>query len=204
MARNHALNQRTTVYMVFVPLLVALDKGGFSAEEQRQLTNRIPGQLTSYNFVTMHSPGDQPGQGTMRYLSDWKHLPDGVCIPTNKMTQLPPATWQNLASTPGATNLPFPQIRMRFPGLKGPTNPVPCIAFNYKGELLGPIKGRPRGVDEFVRLTRGSVIYPRGGSDQWIIGLPETIETPRGNATNNPYIRIDWITGRARIEEPTI
>jgi hypothetical protein len=30
----------------------------------------------------------------------------------------------------------------------------------------------------------------------------EVIETPRNNFTNNPAIRIDWLTGRARVVQP--
>ena len=70
MARNYALAQRTTVYMVFVPALVDvknLNPTALSDFQKKQLTNRFAGQFNSYNFVTMHSPGDQPGHGTARY-----------------------------------------------------------------------------------------------------------------------------------------
>src|SRR4051794_12035539 len=74
MARNHALNQRTTVYMVFVPALKDLNLTGLTQGQRKQLTNRVSGQFTSYNFMTLRTPGDQPGRGRVRYLSEWKHL----------------------------------------------------------------------------------------------------------------------------------
>src|ERR1041385_7354259 len=74
-ARNSAQNQRTTVYMVFVPPLNTFPIGKVPPNERKYLTNRFPGQLTSYNFIALRSPGDQPGRGRARFLSEWKTLP---------------------------------------------------------------------------------------------------------------------------------
>ncbi len=202
MARNHAQNQRTTVYMVFVPPLKDIFPLVTRPEDKVQFTNRLGGQLTSYNFVTLRAPGDQPGQGKARYLSEWKHLPDGVFVSPQEFTLLPAKDWQDLASAAGSTNLPLPRILVPFPTSKSERVEMPCIAFSYRGELLGPLADKPRRKDEVLTLTRGSIIYPKDDKGKALLDEPETIETPRGNLTNNPYIRIDWITGRARLEEP--
>jgi type II secretory pathway pseudopilin PulG len=207
-ARNSAQTERTTVYMVFVPPLNTFLIGSLTNIQQKQaLTNRFSGQYTSYNFVTLRSPGDQPGRGRARYLSEWKHLPQGVFINTNEFNPMPATIWLAQAGPTNALqskpDLPFTYIPVPFPTANSPTVLMPCIAFNYRGALLGPDPEKPRNIDEVVTLTRGSLILPVTATEQPVFSaLPELIETPRGNSTNNPYIRIDWITGRPRLEEP--
>lgn len=208
MARNYALNQRTTVYMVFVPQLDLFNATLLTNDSWRkQLTNRINGQLTSYNFLTLRSPGDQPGQGKAKYLAEWKALPDGVYIAEEKFVYLDNDLWY-------ATNVmrrPFMRLKDRipFPTSNSPkTNTMsfgfPVLAFNFRGELLGPDDTKPRQGDEFIRLTRGSVVFNRTKDEGWTLQAPELIPTPRGNETNNPFVRIDWLTGRPRVEEPRL
>src|SRR4051812_12595520 len=49
-ARNSAQNERTTIYMVFVPPLDGFPIGGLTnLAWRRALTNRINGQYASYN-----------------------------------------------------------------------------------------------------------------------------------------------------------
>jgi hypothetical protein len=207
MARNYALAHRTTVYMVFDPMLqnfpvtMLTNKG-----ELRALTNRISGQFSSYNFVTLRGPGDQPGQGKARYLGEWKHLPEGVYIAPDKFSILPAAEWQRRATTSSETNLPFPRfVDIPFPISNSKPGVfqegIPAIAFDFRGGLLGPER-RPRQVDEFVTLTRGSIIIPRDANERPQFALPEIIDTPKGNDTNNTRVRIDWVTGRPRLELP--
>jgi hypothetical protein len=98
--------------------------------------------------------------------------------------------------------MPFTYIAVPFPTANSPTIEMPCIAFNYRGGLLGPDPEKPRQVDEIITLARGSLVQAVSSTGRPTIAAPEVIETPKGNSTNNPYIRIDWITGRARLEEP--
>jgi prepilin-type N-terminal cleavage/methylation domain-containing protein len=209
MARNYAQAQRTTVYMVFMPQLTWLQAQGVTLpptapEQARQLNNLMSAQLTSYNFVTLHTPGDQPGRGSARYLSQWKHLPEGVFISTNKLMPILVPDWKK-ARDQGQTNLPMAALSVPFPTSKA-TNRVllPGIAFNFRGGLLGPDVNDARRVDEYLTLTRGSIIYPRDANGKLMLGAVEVIETPRTNSLNNPHIRIDWITGRPRIEDPAL
>ena len=204
MARNYALNQRTTVYVVFVPQLDVFNTTLLTNDLWRkQFTNRISGQFVSYNFLTLRSPGDQPGQGRAKYLSEWKSLPQGVFIAENKFVFLEKDPWY----LTNAVDRPFMRLqKIPFPTYDSPTNGIqfglPTVAFNFRGELIGPEDGKPRQGDEFIRLTRGSIVLPRTDKDQLTTQLPELLATPKGNETNNPYIRVDWLTGRPRIETP--
>jgi prepilin-type N-terminal cleavage/methylation domain-containing protein len=208
MARNYALNQRTTVYVVFVPPLDTYNTSQLTNDVwRRQLTNRLSGQFTSYNFLTLRSPGDQPGQGRAKYLSDWKSLPEGVFIAENKFSYLDKTAWY----ATNAVDRPFMRLTnsIPFPTADSPrTNTMtfgfPVVAFNFRGELIGPNSSQPRQGDEFIRLTRGSVVLSRDSEGHLKRDLPELIPTPKGNETNNPYVRVDWLTGRPRVEEPRL
>jgi prepilin-type N-terminal cleavage/methylation domain-containing protein len=209
-ARNTAQNERTTVYMVFVPPLYTLNTflstSLTNLQQKQAITNRFSGQYTSYNFVELRTPGDQPGRGRARYLSEWKSLPAGVFVTTNEFTVWPATFWLAQASltnaaAPTKPDMPFIYLPLPFPTASSPKVPMPCIAFNYRGALVGPDEEKPRNVDEILSLTRGSMILPRDSKEQPKFNdTVELIETPKGNSTNNPFIRIDWITGRARLE----
>src|ERR1044071_7859066 len=117
-ARNAALNERTTVYMVFVPPLnvSTFPVNSIQGAAKKYLTNRFEGQLTSYSFVALRSPGDQPGRGRARFLSEWKNLPNGVFINTNEFVAMPAKLWLNKAALAKAgDDLPFTYIAVPFP-----------------------------------------------------------------------------------------
>jgi hypothetical protein len=191
--------------MVFVPPLDTFNKTLLTNDVwRRQFTNRLTGQLTTYNFVTLRSPGDQPGQGHAKYLSDWKSLPEGVYIPEAKFAYLDDDAWY--ATTPSNRPLARLKNKIPFPSSDSPTNAItfgfPVLAFNFQGQLLGPNLQKPRQGDEYLWLTRGSIVFDRTPDGKVSSAAPpDTIETPKGNSTNNPYIRVDWLTGRPRIEE---
>jgi prepilin-type N-terminal cleavage/methylation domain-containing protein len=102
-ARQLALSQHTTVYMVFVPTnffnlkdvnSVALQAdlnniANFAvAADQLQalmtMSNLVDKQLTGYNFISLGQVGDQPGQHAWHYLSSWQSLPNGTFISAAK------------------------------------------------------------------------------------------------------------------------
>ena len=92
LARLSAINGRTAVYMVFVPtnILQVFPLVSTNQKVLRQLTNLVSGQYTAYALVTKRSVGDQPGQERPRYISEWKWLPQGILIETNKFSQWNP------------------------------------------------------------------------------------------------------------------
>ena len=110
-ARQLAISQHTTVYMVFVPtnyfelqditangsignILQNDLSGGINwtispapAEKQQAmltLTNLVESQLAGYNFIAKGRVGDQPGQHAWHYLGSWQTLPQGMMIASAK------------------------------------------------------------------------------------------------------------------------
>jgi len=210
-ARQLAISQHTTVYMVFVPMDFWL-VGGNSAwwnslayNEKFAGTNLLDKQLTGYNFISLRSVGDQPGQGVPKYLAEWKSLPDGAFVASNK--------FYNAYSvindySLGATypiyqfnytnNFPFP-TETNFVNLSSyPNFGLPYIAFNYLGQLtVDGLNLAPR--DEYIPLAQGNVAYAVDGNKNLQLLQPDASENPPGNSTNSMFnvIRIDRLTGRA-------
>src|SRR5262249_25072678 len=81
-ARQLAISQRTTVYMVFVPTNIWNDPmfASLDGANKTKATNLFDKQMIAYNFISTRSLGDQVGRPTARYLGSWKTLPEGVYI----------------------------------------------------------------------------------------------------------------------------
>jgi len=196
-ARLKAINERTTVYVVFVS--DAILHQNWSKAEQLEIARHANLQFTSYALFAERSLGDQPGAGRARYITDWRTLPDGILIPTNKFNT-------KLADEPARSgqylfDRPFAHDDLPFPTASGKRISLPYIAFDYQGRLFQ--KGVSAARDVIVPIARGSIVLPqeeRGNSAS--MDPAEVIETPRRNATNNPCVRIDWLTGRARMVQP--
>lgn len=209
-ARLKAMNERTTVYVVFVSDTIL--RQSWSPAEQKQVAHFANLQYTSYALFTKRSLGDQPGAGTPRYITDWRTLPEGTFIPTNKfdlakalgtvrtnetLVTRPFFFGDEVTSVGKAHLIPFPHAT---------NDPIPMafIAFDFQGRLKQPGNASfPH--DVIVPVAKGSIIYPQEDKDklkQGNLTAPEVIETPKGNYTNNPSIRIDWLTGRARVVAP--
>lgn len=198
-ARAKAVNERTTVYIVFVT--DGILKGNWTPEEKREIARHANLQFTSYALFAKRTLGDQPGSERARYITDWKTLPDGVIIPTNKFNASQASA--SLRTPLPIFHRPFTHDVFPFPG--GTNKPVelPYIAFDFQGKLFQ--KGLSVAEDVIVPIAKGSVVIPQEDKDKMLAGsleAAEVIETPKGNATNNPSIRIDWLTGRARMVRP--
>jgi hypothetical protein len=158
-------------------------------------------QYNGYALYAERSLGDQPGPGTARYLTDWRTLPEGTFIPTNKFDVAVAAEPQRL--TIPLLLRPFfydppSQARFPFPNIGDRKIRLPYIAFDYLGRLTKP-------EDVIIPISKGSLIFPQESRDrqkQITLDPAEVIETPKGNFTNNPVVRIDWVTGRARTINP--
>jgi prepilin-type N-terminal cleavage/methylation domain-containing protein len=105
-ARQLAMSQHTTVYMVFVPtnffnlvdnynnvLLndinsTRIPAAGDLATALTTMSNLVAMQLSGYNFVSYGQVGDQPGQHAWHYLSTWQSLPEGTYIAAEKFSWL--------------------------------------------------------------------------------------------------------------------
>ncbi len=218
-ARQLAISQRTKVYMIFVVTNFWADpyyNQPFGFKANATSTNLFDKQLIGYALVSVGSLGDQPGAPTMRYLSDWRTLPQGAFIPylkfaltntapfpfyTNNASGMPVLAYR-IQPFPRSNQIPFPTEDYPPLNFKGvPYASVPYIAFDYMGRLL-------TGRDEIIPLASGNVSFTRDRSTRAFIATPPTInENPPGNSTNSTsynLVCIDWLTGRARVQHQEV
>jgi prepilin-type N-terminal cleavage/methylation domain-containing protein len=226
-ARQLAISRRTTVYMVFVPtnffnaaFLSALNNAAnFPTVADRDAaliaaTNLVPAQLSGYNFLTLRSIGDQPGQNTARYIDDWKSLPEGNYIAPQKFYFPPPlgpgasisiSQWQNQYGRPAITN--FTRVPVPFPTERSPLVSMPCLMFDHQGRLVSEAGGI---TDADIPLVQGQVSHGMNASKQpdfTVVNPSDITENPPGNSgigNNNPsfnVIHIESLTGRAQLEK---
>ena len=213
-ARQLAISQRTTVYMVFVPTNFwnSLQFTRLSPVEQAKGRNLYDKQLGAYAFVMLRGAGAQPGQKEPRYLSNWKTLPQGVIIPEFKFRPRQLLPFRITDPTPGVVRsfdvrgfdetrtIPFPSDQAYYdPGNPNKTFPsVPYIAFNHLGQLASQ-------QDEYIPLARGSIAYASDPNKIPLAQAPSLRENPTGNSTNAfTLVHIDWLTGRASVERQEI
>jgi type II secretory pathway pseudopilin PulG len=209
-ARQFAISQRTTVCMVFAPVgfwtIPGYGSAPFTPNDQIALTNLLTKQLTGYNFLSVSTVGDQPGQHTPRYLDEWHTLPEGTFVapfkyaPPTFYTRIfdpaPPLPMQRYFDVFGFDTLTIP-----FPLAESvATLPVPCIIFDHLGQL---VSARDQ---EIIPLARGTVAPFLNPLTKRPDFKPLTYgERPAGNSTNAfTLIVIDRLTGRARVERQQI
>jgi prepilin-type N-terminal cleavage/methylation domain-containing protein len=219
-ARQLAISQHTTVYMVFVPTNFWTDLSygaNWTLADYKEATNLFDKQGIGYNFVSLRSMGDQPGRPTVHYLSSWKTLPEGGFIYPSKFvpTTLPvltmytnvPGVGSSLAfnvfsfdfantTSPGSPIIPFPLETTPSRGFVRPYITLPYIAFDYMGRL---VSNRGQGQGAVIPISRGSVVFGHDANRNPRETLPTFNETPIGNVTNGyNVVYVDTITGRAR------
>jgi prepilin-type N-terminal cleavage/methylation domain-containing protein len=223
-ARQFAISRRTTVYMVFVPLVFWGDinpDGSFhnnrvsynalSLADRAAAANLLDKQLTGYNFVSLREVGGQPGQYHPRYLDEWRTLPEGTFIPEFKFSPrasgiitrifdpAPPLTPQTSFDVPGfsyTNNIPFPTAD----AVAATYVSVPYIAFNSLGQLISERD------EEIIPLARGTVAHAFDPVTKVpLFSLPSLIEKPPGNSSNAfTLLFVNRLTGRAHVEKQKI
>jgi prepilin-type N-terminal cleavage/methylation domain-containing protein len=200
LARARAINGRTTVAMVFIPpwintIFSRIPPGRFDQQELEQIALLTNGVYSRYALFAFRHVGDQPGQCTPRYLTEWFQLPERAFIPEEKFLAdyEVPVGPTNMTVRAFATNaFPFPLTRS--------TNwfSLPYVALSYEGHLFDldntrTGSGTNRLEETRIPLARGYVIK----------GVPE--QNPAGNFTNAyNHVLIDWLTGRARRERQEV
>ncbi len=196
LARQYALSTRSEVRMIFAPPLNVFLPGErdnllnlWNAINPSQIDLILRSQATAYALFSLRTVGDQPGQQTYRYLTPWRSLPEGVFIPPSKFT----ITVNGVAPFLYSTGEPFPAI--------GPLSKVRSffIAFSPQGGLA-------YARDEIIPLAQGSVLLARNPGTGGLAWAPaDILERPPNNSiVNSNHIRIDWLTGRARVERAEI
>jgi prepilin-type N-terminal cleavage/methylation domain-containing protein len=233
LARRHAIADHTTVYVLFMPPTGNMDPAiGTTAGLNYQPLAK--GQYVSYALYEKRQIGDQPGQHTEHYVTDWRTLPAGTAIAREKFgVGRPPA--QGWARLP----LPF-DFRTFYYGTNNGaeitfhadngTNQFnaqfPFIAFDYRGSLIPLYRGqweqwRPPvppahdtatsgGYDAVIPLTRAHVNVPHKppppANNPLFDWKPASyVEDPPGSWTNTyTMIVIDGPTGRARVDHRAV
>ena len=203
-ARQLAMSQRTTIYMVFVPPNFWVNLTPSTA-----LTNLADKQFTGYTFVAYGALGDQPGRHFWHYLAPWQNLPNGTFIATNKFSLPNQPCFTNNFFNPNGNPLIYGFITNAIPFPTGTDQPVilPCIVFDSFGRLLGQ-GGNLSLRHEYVPLIKGSAspaLNP--GTRTYVLnpppgGSPTVTEIPAGNSTDISYniVDIDPLTGRATLQ----
>jgi prepilin-type N-terminal cleavage/methylation domain-containing protein len=221
LARQRAINSRSTVYMIFVPPTVveaqvgkAFDGRRPTYQQKKAFTNLFGGQFRTYALFSRHNVGDQPGQDTLKYLTKWHTLPDGVFIaPYKFIPEKAVDRFRNYAETnrPFAytgmegsmISIPYPTSgNTAFPNLFGG---LPYIAFDGQGRLISEKSNAAKFGDKFedvvIPLARGSIFYPRDREGRFLPALADVKEIPANNSRDNfNRIRVSWLTGRAKVE----
>lgn len=208
LARLLAINHRTTVYFVFltpaildnqiIELIEAYPRySGEMIDQVRGLWSRV---YSGYAIYAKRTVGSQPGNSTPQYLTDWKSLPDGILFDPIKLPIKNPANPTNL----DPSNRPHGRESLNFPAADGIGLRLPVIEFNAQGQLAS---GRDefltfvQGVIEFKRHSNGKIIPPDSPDnlEESIIYTSQNEGQPQRH-----YIRINWLTGRARVVQPEI
>ena len=188
-ARLRAINDRTTVYMLFVPpQTIALEGSGAMPD------NLAPFRLTSYAFFTKRSIGEQPGRQTPRQISAWQQLPDKTFFPLTTFVANPKFT--NVWDRPLPNVAAFPLVITNRLYAGSDAVALPFLAFNAQGQLVRFNNlGQPVvGQDGYIQLARGSVF--NAPEPDGTVSPPDVVEVPRDNRR---YIRVNWLTGRAEV-----
>jgi prepilin-type N-terminal cleavage/methylation domain-containing protein len=198
-ARSVALSSRSTVYVVFVPPDVynfTNNLGLYTTNELRILTNLVASQHRGYALFQRRSIGDQPGRETPRYLTDWRALPDKIFLPTNALF--------NLASNAST----FGYATFKFPTVDSPDWTLPFIALNPQGQLVhlnAQNDEFPTQTDALIPFTEGMILNQIDAAGNYLIQASEFYEVPPGRHTTIvERVRVNWVTGRARIERPQL
>ena len=218
-ARQFAISQRSTVHMVFVPAefwnsaeyAALVGNPNYTFEKRVALTNLLARQMIGYNFISLRSVGDQPGQAIPQYLAEWRTLPEGIFIATNKFSPPPGDTIviydpynPPLAGYPILkTNFVhgFESNSVPFPTADSPIYfNLPSLTFNSTGQL----EPNDQRDEEIIPLARGKAVASLDVNKRPLFARPTMDENPTGNSTNAfSLIVVDRLTGRAHVEHPT-
>ncbi len=225
-ARQIALRNRSTVYVVFTPtniwdIIKNVDREMLPPRKKDprllSLTNMLEKQFSGYAIMSMRSVGDQPGRSHPNYLTEWKRLPDGMLIAPYKFM-----AWrmgkddyrrdQGHEYSDGFLRDHFyghpPQLPLiPFPLADSSPAQLPHVAFNSRGQLVERDRyGKlvPVGRDEIIPLVEGSVFHERDRFGNYRPTRPDVVATggfsELAEHLYHTRIRVNHITGRARVE----
>jgi type IV fimbrial biogenesis protein FimT len=215
LARRRAIADHTTVYVLFMPSIGNVDATILSGIDPNIKDRLVKGQFASYALYERRQIGDQPGQSTPHFITDWRTLPAGTAIAPQKFGVGVAPLQVNLLGQFNFKTFNYGTNNFTFYTNPSRTNQnsisrFPYIAFDYKGSLVQPWEqwrppGSPYhdtptsgGYDAVIPLTHGRVNV----STNWPPGTPATFSEDPAGAWTNQYtmIVIDGPTGRARVD----
>ena len=205
-ARQLAIANHTTVYMIFVPTNFwnGMNTNTLTPTQLSAAVNLCDKQLTGYTFVANGAVGDQPGRHVWHYLEPWQALPDGSFIASWKFTPddpLPAMVINDPVSGQQFRINGFATHAVPFPTADAPLTFLPCIAFNYLGQLTTDGQN-PASQHEYIPLARGSLAPAMDANKVLQFGSPSFSESPPGNSSSSAFnlVDIDPLTGRATLK----
>ncbi len=193
-ARQRAINNRSGVYVLFMP---PVDPAALSSLSRTQQNRTVSMQYTSYALFAERTAGDQPGRPYKRYITDWKTLPDGVFIAANKFSTpyTIPLNGVNKDVLPFDTNVffPYPTIESSY------SNNFAYLKFDAQGRLAST---RSSDGTCTIPLARGSILLFTDPSTGVLTASAPAESGGNNSANTNTYdhIEIDGLTGRARLD----
>ena len=212
LARLLAINHRTTVYFAFLTpkildneIIELITAHPHYNEEQREvMRDQVRGLwsrvYSGYAIYAKRTVGSQPGNSIPQYLTDWKSLPDGVLFDPAKL----PIKVSVNPTNPDPLSRPHKPERLNFPTVDGGLEWLPVIEFNAQGQLAS-------GRDEFLTFVQGVIEFNRNSDGeiapfQFPNDLQQSLIYTSQNAgqPQRHHIRINWLTGRARVVRPEI
>lgn len=221
-ARQLAISQRTTVYMVFIPTNFWTIPGpvpgsawwtSLSVASRAIVTNLCDNQLTGYVLIGQGTVGDQPGRHNWHYLSSWQNLPAGTFIAQQKYGNPYGFSTTPVAVPPAITmqdnpNSPFVIYGFMTNAVPFPTETnslvwLPSLVFDSSGHLLDQ-NNQIAQRHEYIPLAHGSIAPAIDvATKAFILANGISVdENPPGNSTNISanIIDIDPLTGRAVLQ----
>jgi prepilin-type N-terminal cleavage/methylation domain-containing protein len=218
-ARQTAIKNRTTVYMVFFVHPRSDDSDKFDAGlaqirqawlsllgspvsqplaqwALRQFTNVYAGYNASYAFYTEQTVGDQPGVHRQRYLSVsgniWRSLPEGIYFAP---FMEPVIGLGGTVARLDVKEVPFPIARDQFPGIPSqqfqiPTLRLPTLVFDSQGRLAR------------LDTTTGQPVFDAKRQDRFVaVGLASVllpkVAPPSPPPGQRPARTVDYAFGQA-------
>jgi prepilin-type N-terminal cleavage/methylation domain-containing protein len=205
-ARTMALRNGVPVYVAFMPLLseVGRHAGDVDNYLEGEGNSMLGEQSTSYAIYAEYLPGDQPGEPSKRWLTDWKRLPSGFYFAGEDLTNI----WHS-ADASGGNRLAFSTMKnghLKKDGMVTRLMYLPYIMYNSRGELSA--RGNPGEVrvgDFYLKLTEGGVFQPeRLPSGKYHLGSAGREDSAVATNKTRVWLHINGITGRAGVleEEP--
>ena len=192
LARLMAINNRTTVYMVFLAPTVMdrqlMDR--LAPVDQDRVQQLWEGLYTSYRAYAQRSVGSQPGRPEPKFLTDWKFLPEGIIFDPEKFI----VQRGNALVVRDPVTRPYTLRELGFPHVDSAPVLMHTVAFNAQGQLLS-------GRDEVITYLEGDVAYQRDFDGNVAMGPLDIVDKSQGA---RHHVLIHWLTGRARLIQPEL